>query len=293
MPACLACGSTQLTKYLDSKDYFLTQEHFSLMICHQCETLTTWPQPDLETIGSYYDSPEYVSHDANRNSLLTNIYKLVRKLTVSRKYRIMNKIVSPSTVLDVGCGTGEFLSHCQTRGLSVTGIEPGTKAREHAINKHNLHVLESIELLGTENKTFTCITLWHVLEHFHEPARALETLEKYLAPNGKMIIALPNYSSYDAKHYQQFWAAYDTPRHLVHFNRSGFVKFADKLNFSVEKILPQRLDAFYISLLSEKYLKGWPRIPKAFFWGLISNCKAQNDSYGHSSLIYILTRKIS
>lgn len=289
----MACGSTQLTKYLESKDFFLTGETFELLECHQCGTLTTWPQPDPERIKLYYDSPAYISHDSDKPGLVTNIYRFARKITLAQKFSLINKYSTASTILDVGCGTGEFLAYCQRKGLDVTGIEPGTKAREYAKNKHFLNVLEKMELLGSENKTFTTITMWHVLEHFHDPAGAVNTLEKFLQPGGKLIIALPNFSSYDAKHYQQFWAAYDTPRHLVHFNQKSFKHFSGNLGFKVEKIIPQKLDSFYISLLSEKYRGGNFKMPKAFYHGLISNYKALNPDNGHSSLIYILTRKIS
>jgi len=108
-----------------------------------------------------------------------------------------------------------------------------------------------------------------------------------------VIIALPNCNSWDANYYKKFWAAYDLPRHLYHFNKNSFKKIAGAHYFKILQIFPQVLDSFYISLLSEKYLKGRTNLIKAVVNGVISNLQARKAEKGHSSLIYVLIPEIS
>ena len=101
------------------------------------------------------------------------------------------------------------------------------------------------------------------------------------------MIAVPNYKSYDAKHYKQFWAAYDVPRHLWHFNQTSISKLVSKQSFQVEKVKPMWFDSFYVSMLSEKYKSGKMNPIKGFWIGLVSNFQAIRSKEA-SSLIYII-----
>ena len=174
------------------------------------------------------------------------------------------------------------------------GVEPNEKARNFATQSYGFPVRERIRFNDDEKGTVDCITMWHVLEHIEDPRLTLETLREILRPEGTLIVALPNPDSWDARHYKKFWAAYDLPRHLFHFNRKSFSTLAKNSGFQIVEILPQKLDSFYISLLSEKYLQGGrPNLAKAFFKGIYSNFKGNDISFGHSSLIYILTKENS
>ena len=104
--------------------------------------------------------------------------------------------------------------------------------------------------------SFDIITLWHVLEHIHDLNGRMEKIATLLKPSGTLIIAVPNSNSWDAFHYQDFWAAYDLPRHLYHFTPDTLKKLANKHGFNLKEILPLRVDAYYISLISEKYKYG-------------------------------------
>ena len=101
---------------------------------------------------------------------------------------------------------------------------------------------------------------------------------------------MPNYKSYDAGHYKNFWAAYDVPRHLWHFNQKSIANLFETENLSVVKTLPMKFDAYYVSLLSEKYKSGFMNPVKAFWIGLQSNLKAK-QSKEYSSLIYVIKNK--
>jgi predicted SAM-dependent methyltransferase len=172
-------------------------------------------------------------------------------------------------------------------------MEPNPKAREHAIRDYNLKVKDKISFTAEENGSFDCISMWHVLEHIHDLNGTLTTLKGALKPTGTLILALPNPGSWDARYYNEFWAAFDLPRHLYHFSHDHISRLAEKNGFSVKKTYPQFLDAFYISILSEKYKTGKSNPVRGVLNGLWSNYKAVTSTYGFSSHIFILSANIS
>ena len=201
---------------------------------------------------------------------------------------LINAFASEEKVLlDIGCGTGDFLETAQQNKWQVSGIEPNEKARQIANKKTNQSVYETKDLSKFAHNSFDVITLWHVLEHLPNLEDHIETFKKLLKPNGTLVIAVPNYNSFDAKYYKQFWAAYDVPRHLWHFNQTSISKLVATQSFLVEKVKPMWFDAFYVSMLSEKYKSGKINPIKGFFIGLRSNMKALRSKEA-SSLIYII-----
>ena len=222
---------------------------------------------------------------------MSRIYLLARMLSIRNKYRIIRRSGRKGALLDIGCGTGEFLAYCRKGGYTVTGVEPNERARNFAITENRIQVSETLEGLGKPEGTFDCITLWHVLEHVHDLDAYMETIKKLLCTDGTLVIAVPNSNSWDAEKYKEFWAAYDVPRHLYHFTSGTMKELANRKGFDVEKIIPQKLDAYYVSMLSEKYLLGKISYLKSAFIGFWSNRMAKNGNRGHSSLIFILKIK--
>ena len=108
-----------------------------------------------------------------------------------------------------------------------------------------------------------------------------------MKPSGTIIIAVPNFKSFDAKYYGKFWAAYDVPRHIWHFSRTTIKKLFAEKEMRLVEVLPMKFDSFYVSLLSEKYKTGSMNYLKAFFVGLQSNIKGK-QSKEYSSHIYII-----
>lgn len=171
----------------------------------------------------------------------------------------------------------------------ITGLEPDEIARKKALELYNLNLFNSEKLFKLLPQTFDAVTLWHVLEHVHDLHGYISQLKKLLKPGGKLFIAVPNYTSYDARFYKESWAAYDVPRHLYHFSPASMNTFLNQHGMKVEKIKPMWFDSVYVCLLSEKYKTGKPHPVKAFFIGSISNLKALFDNQKCSSLIYIIS----
>ena len=289
---CLVCDHTKFEPYLAVKDYFLSGETFQLQQCAHCGFKFINPRPGSEEIGRYYQSDEYISHDANKKDLISRIYKIARNFSIKGKYNLVKKYTGSGTLLDYGCGTGEFLHYCKSNGFSVTGVEPNDKARTFGIEQNKITVNANLDMVVPPPGGFKCITLWHVLEHIHALNETIEKLNSLLGNHGVLIIAVPNCASPDAVKYQNFWAAYDVPRHLYHFTAGTINLLAAKHRFSVEKIVPQKLDAYYVSMLSEKYKNNKNNLVKAFLTGFLSNIHAAMSKSGYSSQIFIMRRKM-
>jgi len=283
---CPICGSTELKSALHLQDHFLSKENFELIECAQCTVRITQPQPPESEIFKYYKSDEYVSHSDTKKGLINLAYQQVKAITLRSKLRLLRKFSPATSVLDFGCGTGDFLLHCQKNGLETMGVEPDADARKRAIEK-GLNVV-SIEESKQLNTTFDSITLWHVLEHTYDPSATIQQLIKNLAPDGVLVIAVPNYLSHDAQLYGEYWAAYDVPRHLFHFTPKTIEVLSR--NCGLKLVLQQGMpfDAFYVSMLSEKYRQH--NMIKGVFRGLSSNYRALY-SLNSSSMIYVLKKQ--
>lgn len=271
--------------FLTVKDYSVSKEIFDLYYDEKLDMLITHPQPSLENLGKYYESVDYISHTDSKRSLFEKAYHFVKNIALKNKLNLINELQpSKGRILDIGAGTGDFLSVAKENGWQTIGVEPSEKAKGIAKNKGVSFVEQTSTL---ENHSFDVISMWHVLEHVPNLDNQIKELKRLLKPNGTLIIAVPNFKSFDAKHYGKFWAAYDVPIHFWHFSKKAIQQLFGNENMKLEKVLPMKFDSFYVSLLSEKYKTGNMNFVKAFFIGLQSNWKAKHD-FEYSSHIYIL-----
>lgn len=270
--------------YIQVKDFSVSGESFSLLLDNDLQLLKTSPQPSLENLGSYYESEDYISHTDGTRTVFEKVYQLVKRNAIRNKVKLLSKYNDKGTVLDIGAGTGDFLVEAKNQGWNIIGIEPNHKAKEIAISKE---VVFSDTLENLEDQSFDVITMWHVLEHVPNLDFQLAQLKRLLKPNGTIIIAVPNFKSYDANHYKEFWAAYDVPRHLWHFSKIAIQKLFQNHGIKLFHVKPMWFDSFYVSLLSEKYKNGKMNFVKGFFVGFVSNCSGIFKKE-YSSHIYIL-----
>jgi 2-polyprenyl-3-methyl-5-hydroxy-6-metoxy-1,4-benzoquinol methylase len=274
--------------YIRTKDYSVSQESFDLIYISEKDVLQTVPQPLTDNIASYYESDDYISHTDSKRNWFEKLYQGVKSFSIKRKLKLIEKRTSKKGVLlDYGCGTGDFLAYAKKSGWCTFGFEPNSKAKENAKEK-GIEIIDSLKQL--DDNRFDVISLWHVLEHVYHPEASIAEFKRILKPEGVLIIAVPNYKSFDANHYKEFWAAYDVPRHLWHFSKSSIQQLASSQNMYVKKIVPMWFDSFYVSLLSEKYKTGKLNVFTAFWIGLKSNLLGIR-SKEFSSHIYILKNK--
>ena len=282
---CPFCESENTRSYLKLKDYFLSQEDFEILECDNCKLLFTTPRPDKFVIGNYYKSEDYLSHNEHKKGLVPWIYNQVKKVNIRNKYKIACKDFTNAKLLDFGCGVGDFLYYAQQNGCEITGCDMSEDARKYASEKLGKTIVSPEEIFALPDSTFDVITMWHVLEHIDNLRFQTEQLHRLLKDNGRLVIAVPNYKSYDAQYYKDKWAAYDVPRHLNHFHKESLQNiFAG--SFELETIHPMKWDAYYISMMSEKYIGKGNYFIKGILTGWKSNCKARKTGE-YSSLIYV------
>ncbi len=285
--ACPICGEKSLKPFLLCKDYTVSGELFHVEQCAKCGMTITNPHPTIDSAGAYYQSSEYISHSSKSSGLIDHIYLIIRHFTIKWKFRLVKPHIKNNKLLDIGCGTGNFAGYCKAQGVDVYGIEPSSEARNKTMEK-SIKVFKSLDELP--DVKFNVITLWHVLEHIHSLQDTLAKIKNLLADNGTIFIAVPNLESEDAEHYKEFWAGFDVPRHVWHFSKKSMQQLLIGSGLKPFHKEPMKLDAFYVSLLSEKYkANGKLSIVsaiKAVFFGFKSNWKAKSK-LNYSSIIYM------
>jgi len=287
---CPWCGSDKAQINLWLKDEFLTKEDFHICECLNCGLLYTMPRPSKDKIGDYYKSEEYYSHQENTKGFIPKVYERVKKTNLKHKYKLASKGLSIGKVLDIGCGVGDFLHTAESHGWECTGVEPSKDAKAIAQKRTKAKILSSEELESLLDGCFDLITMWHVLEHVDDLKWQVAQLQRLIKDNGRIVIALPNYKSYDGQYYKEHWAAYDVPRHLNHFNSTTLTKIFKTNGLELIKMDKLKWDAYYISYLSEQYkIHSLPLIRGAFR-GWISNCKARRSGEW-SSMVYVFEKK--
>lgn len=271
--------------YLTVKDHSVSGETFELLLDENLQLLKTHPQPGPENLSRYYESEDYISHTDGKRSLFEKLYHTIKQKALRDKIKLVQGFKpQKGKLLDIGAGTGDFLVMAQKNGWEIKGIEPSSKAKAIAETKG---VSFAGELSEMADHSVDVITMWHVLEHVPDVEAQIAELKRIVKPDGIIIIAVPNFKSFDAQHYGIFWAAYDVPRHLWHFSKTAIKLLFAKQEMELVKILPMKFDSFYVSLLSEKYKTGKMNFVSGFLTGLHSNMKASRN-FEYSSHIYVI-----
>lgn len=287
---CPVCGKANFRHFLSTKDYFLTNEKFNLDKCNHCDHVFTNPIPTLSTLSKYYDSPDYLSHTAAKWSITSSVYKLLRNQNIKNKYDLVKSFKQGNSILDIGQGTGELLNYFKQKGWDVKGVEPNERAREFATTNYGTEVFDEPMLDKFEANRFDVISLWHVMEHVHDLGKRLKQITRLLDQNGYLFVAVPNIESPDSVKYGEKWAGLDVPRHLSHFTKKSMEYLLNMHDFKLIKMVPMKFDAYYVSLLSEKYLKNKLAILSAFSNGYRSNREAKREN-NYSSMIFVAKQK--
>lgn len=267
-------------------DYSVSQQSFTLVYNEAFDLYETTPLP--HNLAAYYESEDYISHTDAKHTLFERIYQLVKNYQLRQKRRLVTATAQGNIhLLDIGAGTGDFVRICNAHPrITAEGVEPNTKARARAAEK-GITLIDSYEQLLPHS--YDVITLWHVLEHIPNLQTELDKITALLKDGGTLIIAVPNYRSWDAQHYGAYWAAYDVPRHLHHFSKTSIERIFTPRGFTLIATKPMLFDAFYVSMLSEQYRTG----KKSFLKGIINGLRS--NAYGirkkeYSSHIYVLKK---
>lgn len=274
-------------------DHYASGEMFCLNRCADCGFLFTQDFPVEAEIGRYYATPDYISHSDTKKGLMNSLYHKVRRHMLKRKAELVMRVShrQEGRLLDIGTGTGYFADTMQQLGWQVEAVEKNEQARRFALEHFGLTVKPETALPTMERDSLDVITLWHVMEHLEHLNETWQLLHSLLTERGILIVAVPNCSSYDARKYGAYWAAYDVPRHLWHFTPDTIQRLASKHGFAMTERHPMPFDAFYVSMLTEKYM----RHSCSFLRGGLTGARAWLSSLvkkeRSSSMIYVFRKK--
>ncbi len=232
--ACNVCESHSYTVLYEGPDRLHgLGGPFRLVKCQQCGLIYLNPRPTRGEMGQYYP-PDYEPHDEGLGQTKSYLADLDYRYGIAKRCRMITKRKAPGRILDVGCSTGHFLNGMRLRGWQTFGIETSEGAASHAQERFGLEVhvgeLEEAEFPAAH---FDAVTLWHVLEHLHDPLAALREINRLLRDDGLLVFAIPNWESVDARLFGRFWAGLDMPRHLYVFPRPVLEKLLAKAGFKI------------------------------------------------------------
>lgn len=289
---CPTCKSVDIFPKLESLDYTVSNEKFSIWHCADCTIRFTQDVVEQTTIGKYYQSDSYISHSDTKTGLVNSLYHSIRKFTLNlKKSLVQNQTqLKSGAILDIGCGTGAFLNTMKLAGWKITGLEPDETAIKKAKSLYQIQPQSPSELFNLSEQQFDAITMWHVLEHVHQLNEYLFQLRKILKDKGTLFIAVPNYTSFDAQFYEETWAAYDVPRHLYHFSPKSMELLVKRYGMKIKTVKPMWFDSYYVSMLSEKYRGNKLGLLRAFIIGNISNILCLFNKRKCSSVIYVIQK---
>ena len=294
MNTCMACGSSRFETLVNSQDFCVSQEAFDVNRCTSCGFSYTVNAPSQDKIGRYYEHEDYVSHTDTDEGIFFRIYHSVREYMLGRKKAYLENHIKLKRVFDIGAGTGYFVNHLRSRGIHAVGFEPDENARKQAKKNFDLDLADDLDVVIQEADNFDAITLWHVLEHVHDLKGYFKKFNALLKDEGLLVIAVPNYTSFDAQFYGNHWAAYDLPKHLWHFSPQSLQLLSESENFQLIKMYAMPFDPFYIAILSEGHKRsGFFGKFRAFFVGAWSFLSGSIKANNASSVVYIFRKKVA
>ena len=284
--SCPICGADRAELHVQAPDRFHPQSGASYQIqrCMHCSMIYLNPRPREENSSQFYEHADYLpftSLTASR-SFAARIYEFLRRANLRWKRKVITEFLQRTdgqrptgngqmtigNLLDIGCGTGEFLLEMKNAGWQVEGLERNERAANWAREHHRITISAgSVEQLAASTRQYDLITMWHVLEHLYHPGQALEILASRLRDHGWLLIAVPNIDGIDARVYKSNWVALDSPRHVNHFSLETLGRLANQHGLTLHWWRQLPLDAFFNTLMSEK-LAAQRRRGKFYLWPL-------------------------
>ena len=226
IPCCL-CGISDFEFLFNGHDYLgFSPITFKVVKYNRCGLVCLNPYP--EDIIKYYD--------AYHKSFLEKDIFLFPLLFPDRIKKI-KKFKTIGSILDIGCGGGNFLKDMQKEGWDIYGCDLSPYicdvARKTTGSK-NIYSGDVLSLNLAEN-FFDVITLWHVLEHLTKPKETLIKISKLLKDDGMLIIESPDFSSIQSKFFKSKWFSLDLPRHIHQFSPKTMEKLLNSVNLKTFK----------------------------------------------------------
>lgn len=227
-PSCPVCGRGPSGKARPS-----VEPGFGILDCAGCGLGRTWPPEPADRIASWYPPSYYGAGNIRFNFVFERLVRWFRR----RRAAVLHGRVPHGPILDIGCGRGLMLEHLRGLGYEAHGVEFSDNAAWHARNILGLSVATE-DFVGAprESGRYNAVIFWHSLEHFRDPAAAVERACQALRPGGVLVVAVPNYSSWQARVFGRYWFHLDVPRHYFHFSLKSLESLLARHRFRIVQL---------------------------------------------------------
>jgi 2-polyprenyl-3-methyl-5-hydroxy-6-metoxy-1,4-benzoquinol methylase len=257
-PECYLCGAPGKTLYQGLRDrLFGAPGEWNLKECPNPECGLIWldPVPVEEDIGKAYQN--YYTHKVYlRKGIKRFVHRMMNGaiLRITRIYKEQRRInymyleeMKPGKLLEVGCGSGQFLDCMRRAGWEVEGVEIDSRAADYARKKYGVPVhIGTLESMQYPDNTFDAVTMNHVIEHVYEPVTLLQECHRVLKPGGRLVVVTPNTISYGHRRFRQYWRGLEPPRHLYVFSPVTLRRVAERAGFQDVLIWTTLANAYVI-----------------------------------------------
>lgn len=258
--ACPVCGSDEATPRFEIEG--VPQR---MVVCTKCGLGRLHPMPDAETVRHYYPNEYYGEPGIKFQSLVERLVRIVGARHISF---LSGGLRGRARVLDVGCGRGVILGALADRGFEVHGVEISEDAARGADPRAEIRVAPTLADAGYPDAFFDQVIIWHVFEHLEDPRATLASIHRILKPGGRFIIAVPNFSSRQARLTGPAWFHLDLPRHLYQFPLAALNDLLRQTGFAPESV-------HHFSLRQNPFgwvqsaLNLWTRLPRNALYTLL------------------------
>jgi SAM-dependent methyltransferase len=238
-PDCLHCGSAHREVVVHAHDNAAPHDwrRHTVVRCRDCGLCYTCPRPTLQFIGTFYPR-DYAPHETPlpdrrptwRAKLATQIGWPIEPRRALRRH-------GKRRLLDFGCGGGSFLHRMNRLGWRATGVDISDTAIDRIRDRLGLDAMVgTLPHPGLPDGGFDVVTMWHSLEHVHNPRAVLQSAFRLLAPGGRLLVAVPNIGGLPFRWFGPAWLGLDLPRHLTHFTPATLRAMLTAIGFRVRNV---------------------------------------------------------
>jgi 2-polyprenyl-3-methyl-5-hydroxy-6-metoxy-1,4-benzoquinol methylase len=245
--ACPVCHDARSDFFAWGRDrlFRLAQGRFSLRRCLSCGSVYQDPLPKESELSAFY--PELYWWEAESGPpcggtrFLSRLEETYREFVARDHVRFLERCAGRGSsegrpLLDIGCGSGTFLSLARRRGFACCGMDASDRAAALARKQYGLDVRQgSVGAAIWEERSFDFVTMFHVLEHLADPGAGLRYARRLLKPGGSLIVQVPNVASYQARAFRQRWYGIDVPRHVVNFTPPALELLLRKTGYEIAR----------------------------------------------------------
>jgi 2-polyprenyl-3-methyl-5-hydroxy-6-metoxy-1,4-benzoquinol methylase len=232
--SCPVCGGLKARALFSINTPF---SEFRIVRCELCELARTCPLPSDEVLH-VHDINSYYGGDVHKfNPYIQEIRNIIMRVRAKYYLSFIPDSVQTPKILDVGCAEGRLLSAFLGYGCRCWGIEHPSYPSQRFLNSDQIVYLQGdLQAADLPEEAFDLIFLWHALEHMDEPHLIITRLYQLLAPKGAIIVAVPNFSSMEARRFKRFWFHLDIPWHKYHFNERSLGYLLAKSHLRIMKM---------------------------------------------------------